>query len=125
MFLQSSFHDTLFKEPETSDEYSRDMELSDCEFPTQIFTREDTVFSASFSKSPNDRTTPDFSSSKTDEGNFCSIVIVFLLFMKIVTFYGSNIFWVNYFQPEKRAGKLVVFLMKSTSFFSVGFLDEI
>lgn len=72
--LQSSFHDTLFKEPETSDEYSRDMELSDCEFPTQIFTREDTVFSASFSKSPNDRTTPDFSSSKTDEGNLCTTV---------------------------------------------------
>lgn len=48
------------------------MELSDCEFPTQIFTREDTVFSASFSKSPNDRTTPDFSSGKTDEGNIFS-----------------------------------------------------
>lgn len=113
MFLQTSFHDTLFKEPETSDEYSRDMELSDCEFPTQIFTREDTVFSASFSKSPNDRTTPDFSSSKTDEGNFCSIVngndLSFLLLMKIVTFFGSNVFWINYFQPEKRAGKLVVF----------------
>ncbi|XP_066148737.1 AT-rich interactive domain-containing protein 4B-like isoform X1 [Euwallacea fornicatus] len=63
------FSDALFKElPETSDEYSRDMELSDCESQTQIFAREDTLFSTAFSKSPPDRVTPDFSSGKTDEG---------------------------------------------------------
>ncbi|CAH1126604.1 unnamed protein product [Ceutorhynchus assimilis] len=67
----TSFADSLslFKEPpETSDDCSRDMELSDCESQQQIFTREDTLFSTTFSKSPTDRNTPDFSSSKTDEG---------------------------------------------------------
>uniref|UniRef100_A0AAR5PEB9 ARID domain-containing protein n=1 Tax=Dendroctonus ponderosae TaxID=77166 RepID=A0AAR5PEB9_DENPD len=60
----------LFKEPgETSDEYSRDMELSDCESQTQIYSRGVyNLFTGTFSKSPNERNTPDFASSKTDEG---------------------------------------------------------
>ncbi|XP_050308409.1 AT-rich interactive domain-containing protein 4B isoform X2 [Anthonomus grandis grandis] len=60
---------TLLKDPpETSDEYSRDMDLSDCESQQTILTREDTLFSNTFSKSSPDRNTPDFASSKTDEG---------------------------------------------------------
>lgn len=60
----------LFKEPgETSDEYSRDMELSDCESQTQIYSRGAyNLFTGTFSKSPTERNTPDFASSKTDEG---------------------------------------------------------
>ncbi|XP_030762645.1 AT-rich interactive domain-containing protein 4A-like isoform X2 [Sitophilus oryzae] len=61
---------TLFGEvPEMSDEYSRDMELSDCESQTQILTRENTLFNNPFSKS-SERNSPDleFSTSKIDEG---------------------------------------------------------
>ncbi|KAL1501119.1 hypothetical protein ABEB36_006504 [Hypothenemus hampei] len=62
--------DFVNEPPETSDEYSRDMELSDCESSQpQIYTREETCsFPTSFPKSPADRNTPDFSSGKTDEG---------------------------------------------------------
>ncbi|XP_018568541.1 AT-rich interactive domain-containing protein 4B isoform X2 [Anoplophora glabripennis] len=61
---------SLFRElPETVDDYSRDMELSDCESQTQIFTRSGELFSDTFSKSSPDRNTLDleFSSSKMDE----------------------------------------------------------
>lgn len=61
---------SLFRElPETVDDYSRDMELSDCESQTQIFTRSEELFSDTFSKSSPDRNTLDleFSSSKMDE----------------------------------------------------------
>ncbi|KAJ8981704.1 hypothetical protein NQ317_017748 [Molorchus minor] len=55
--------------PETVDDYSRDMELSDCESQTQIFTRSEELFCNTFSKSSPDRNTLDmeFSSGKTDE----------------------------------------------------------
>lgn len=55
----------LFRElPETEDDYSRDMELSDCESQTQIFTRSTDLFSDAFSKSPTDM---EFS-GKLEEG---------------------------------------------------------
>ncbi|XP_060528057.1 AT-rich interactive domain-containing protein 4B-like isoform X2 [Cylas formicarius] len=62
---------SLFRElPEVADEYSRDMELSDCESQTQIFTRSENLFTSNFSKPSPDRNTLDmeFSSGKTDEG---------------------------------------------------------
>lgn len=63
---------SLFKElPETEDDCTKDMELSDCESQTQIFTRESELFSETFSSKPSpDHNTMDmeFSSGKTDEG---------------------------------------------------------
>lgn len=61
---------SLFRElPETVDDYSRDMELSDCESQTQIFTRSAELFSDTFTKSSPVHNTLDleFSSSKIDE----------------------------------------------------------
>lgn len=61
----------IFRElPETEDDCSKDMELSDCESQTQIFTRESELFSEGFSAKPSpDHNTMDmeFSSGKTDE----------------------------------------------------------
>ncbi|CAH1982016.1 unnamed protein product [Acanthoscelides obtectus] len=62
---------SLFRElPETVDEYSRDMELSDCESQTQIFTTEPELFSDTFSKPSPDQNTlyMEFSCGKIDEG---------------------------------------------------------
>lgn len=58
---------SLFRDvPETEDDYSKDMELSDCESQTQIFTRETELFSDVFSKPSPDQNTMDmeFSSGK-------------------------------------------------------------
>lgn len=64
---------SLFRElPETADDYSGDMELSDCESQTQIFTREGSeLFVDTFSKPSPDQNTLDMefsSGGKTDEG---------------------------------------------------------
>lgn len=63
---------SLFRElPEIEDDCSKDMELSDCESQTQIFTRETELFPDAFSSKPSpDHNTMDmeFSSGRTDEG---------------------------------------------------------